>query len=261
MFLKKISSLVSRYSERSLWRRFQVVYKHLAYQIERNGTSRVADVHYFIESPEYLDLTGVDYNKPVGLIFATFDRPCTSASQTWYNITECYALCDKFCTMPKQLKSSSGRLNRALLLRTDKAFTSGHKIRQSIKKSEFIDIVELNGRIDDVRDLYEKYEYALIIENCQNDGYVSEKFFDAVKSGCKIIYLGGYKWLEKNGFEVSAFITHENINELDGLIQQLEIQKGDEYTHTNFKRLVQLRENIKLRYLSAPAYFNMINDI
>jgi hypothetical protein len=41
-----------------------------------------------------------------------------------------------------------------------------------------------------VIDIMSKYTFALIIENCNGDGYVSEKIYDALCVGCIPLYYG-----------------------------------------------------------------------
>ena len=38
--------------------------------------------------------------------------------------------------------------------------------------------------------IYQRYTFALIIENCDAEGYVSEKFYDAICAGCVPLYWG-----------------------------------------------------------------------
>ena len=44
------------------------------------------------------------------------------------------------------------------------------------------------GFVESVFDTLSKYEYCLVIENC--DDYISEKLFNALYAGCKVVYVG-----------------------------------------------------------------------
>jgi hypothetical protein len=46
------------------------------------------------------------------------------------------------------------------------------------------------GEARDKAEIYARYRFALVYENAQVPGYVSEKIFDAMRSGCVPVYLG-----------------------------------------------------------------------
>jgi len=61
------------------------------------------------------------------------------------------------------------------------------------------------GFVENVFDTLSKYKYCLVIENC--DDYVSEKLFNALRAGCKVVYVGPK--LEKYGYLIKSVVEAE----------------------------------------------------
>lgn len=65
------------------------------------------------------------------------------------------------------------------------------------------------GFVENVFDTLSKYEYCLVIENC--DDYVSEKLFNALNAGCKVVYVGPN--LREHGLFMNSVVEAEHTPE------------------------------------------------
>lgn len=259
-YLAKLKKLIFKIRRNRNWRRYQFIYSKHHISIRRHDPMLDGDITYFMESPELVrEIMGVNFSArdlQDKVVVAAFDRPENCNVKNWINYTAVHSILDKFCSMPEYLKLSNGRVNKIVLLRSGKGYLSGHQLRQNINSSRFIDVVDLDGSVDDVRTIYEKYAFALVIENTAEAGYVSEKFFDAVKSGCNILYYGCSKTVNELGF---SCISVNESNLCAAFLDEL-IATSDycEYGATqNYKQLVGLRNRVNRELILLPAFFLM----
>lgn len=87
---------------------------------------------------------------------------------------------------------------RISIFRTTKSFTAMHALRKKLEEalvksdiSELVDMYGGNGNmVDDKLEGLQGYQYSIAVENDVEDGYVSEKLFDAILAGCCVFYHG-----------------------------------------------------------------------
>lgn len=257
MIIRKLKKLFNNLIRNYNWRIYANLYKLHGLSIKRNKTDN-CDILYLLESPELLTkVLKFDFKKGSlnnKVIIACFDKPKNCKPLKWINYTSVFSLLDRYCSFPDYI-SKKERLNKALVLRSSKNYLSGHKLRNSILRTDFIDIIDLDGSCSDIRPLYEKYEYAIVIENTKFDGYVSEKFYDAIKSGCIVIYWGSKKTVQNQGFKNIFFF--EELNDLNSIIKGL--VKNKVFTHDrvnkNFEILKHLRELRQIDFYKMPSFF------
>lgn len=106
------------------------------------------------------------------------------------------------------------------MMLSKKRFTPGQNFRHEIadKYKEYIDLM---GRIYDHKtfekiDSCKDYAFSIVIENCKEDSYFTEKIIDCFLTGTVPIYWGCpsiHKFFNKNGF-----ITFDSMNELESII-------------------------------------------
>lgn len=243
LILKRYKRLLEPFGNKLQWNPREIQY----------GTNSL----YLTESPELLTkIMGINFKDPhfqkISNVYAAFDRPDGNLAKNWYNITTNYALTDKYCSFELNLNDNSTRFKKAVLVRTSKSYLTGHKLRRKISSCETIDIIELTGNIPDVAKIYKQYEVVIIIENCKHPGYVSEKFFDAVKCGCKILYWGDSTLVEQLGFKGIKELVFE---QLEFQIQELLNDENFNYTEENFKTLIDIRERLNFKLNFLPSLF------
>lgn len=120
---------------------------------------------------------------------------------------------------------------------TDKNFSEGHRIRHLIyekyKDSKIIDFygTGVPGFTGEFRDCFIDYKYVIICENTLQLGFNSEKFNDAILTGCIPIYWGSkvqdkkYKQESILNFapnkEVINFEFNESLENLDNILNYI----------------------------------------
>lgn len=103
---------------------------------------------------------------------------------------------------------------------SNKRFTDGQNIRHQIAE-KYKNHVDLMGRIYDYKqfekiDSCRDYAFSVVIENCKQDCYFTEKIIDCFLTGTVPIYWGCPsidKFFDKQGF-----ITFDTINEFDSIV-------------------------------------------
>lgn len=117
-----------------------------------------------------------------------------------------------------QNKIETNRLNRIVVITSNKRISKGH-----CQRLDFIHELErlFPGKIDkfgngfasveDKYDVYKKYKYVLVIENCEYPSYWTEKLSDAFLANCYPLYIGDPEIL--NYFPHNS-LTRLNINDV-----------------------------------------------
>lgn len=95
---------------------------------------------------------------------------------------------------------------------------------------------------ESVIDIMEKYTFALIIENCDADGYVSEKIYDALTVGCIPLYYGNNN--KRLGIPEDCYIDLKGINPevLPGLIDGMDSGFIDMFRKNIYKKRMDVLE-------------------
>ena len=133
---------------------------------------------------------------------------------------------------------------------------SGHKMRHDIadKFGERINLFGsgtgkyLENKIDSLAD----YMFQIVVENGKYPEYVSEKFFDCIKTRTIPIYRGGEEGLRKMGFDSNGILFFDDLEELNVILKEKvssEVyQRMLPYAINNLNRLVELRNESKFNY-------------
>jgi hypothetical protein len=257
--IKRIERLIRKTKRKLILKRYKRLLEPFGNKLQWNPKEidSGANSLYLTESPELLTkIVGLNFKNPhfqkISNVYASFDRPDGNLAKNWYNITTNYALTDKYCSFDINLRNNSTRYKKAALIRTSKSYLTGHKLRRSINSCETIDVIELTGNISDIAKIYNQYEVVIIIENCKYPGYVSEKFFDAVKCGCKILYWGDSTLVKKLGFKGIKDLEFE---QLEYQIQELLNDENNNHTEENFKTLIDIRERLNFNLNFLPSIF------
>jgi hypothetical protein len=129
------------------------------------------------------------------------------------------------------------------------------------KKDMYIEHKEENhDRSKDTRkskDYYQKHRFALIIENCNAKGYVSEKIFDAWMVGTIPIYYGNMteRYKKKMGITDEMYIDAKKYSakELGERMKNITKEEIEKYEEEIYKRREDVLENVGIekynRYL------------
>ncbi len=150
-----------------------------------------------------------------------------------------------------------------------KKHLAGHKLRHEIIKENknFIDVYGSGyGKFGDISNSYIDYMFQVVIENGKYPEYVSEKFFNCLKTQTVPIYWGGEEAVRKMGFNPDGVIFFSNKQELDNILKSI---NGNLYKkmriaiYDNLYRLIELRNEQKLKfYLNSvmPSYMHTMNS-
>ena len=106
---------------------------------------------------------------------------------------------------------------------------------------------------ESVIDIMEKYTFALIIENCNAVGYVSEKIYDALTVGCIPLYYGNNT--ELLGIPKDCYIDLTTIDpiELPSIIDSMDIE---EMRHNIYDKRMSILEKV-----SVGSYNKMVSSL
>jgi hypothetical protein len=115
--------------------------------------------------------------------------------------------------------------------------------------AELINYCETKNRFLDqerVIDIMKDYTFALIIENCNADGYVSEKLYDALTVGCIPLYYGNNN--KKLGIPEDCFIdiTHISPRELPILIDNIDINFIEMFRKNIYKKRMDILKRVSV---------------
>lgn len=178
-------------------------------------------------------------------------------SNTHYIPRELYTTHDGFVDFEPDKKYNKKK--RVSLTFSDKYYLEGHKLRHKVA-DRFNDRVDTYGsgtgsfikqKVDSLAD----YQFQIAIENVSHDNYVSEKFFDCIKTSTVPIYRGGTKTVKKLGFDLDGILMFETIEELDEILNDLSADRYNRMNDSveyNKQQLLELRKKSKLQfYLGA----------
>lgn len=211
-----------------------------------------------IESPEVIKHNGwldKDMSFVAEISFANFYN-----LKQYYCCRSLYSTNDNFVDF--DFKNEYNQKDKLIsFIYSNKTHLPGHQFRHRIAQrfSENLDAfgsgtgVFLKRKIDSLA----PYMYQIVIENGKYPEYVSEKFFDCIKTKTIPIYYGGDQGLEKMGFDNRGWISFNSIDELDNIITK----KANKafyydclpYMEKNRQLLLDIRKN---HYLSLV--FNLI---
>ena len=145
---------------------------------------------------------------------------------------------------------------------------SGQKFRYEVAKALELK-VDLFGsgtgkflkeKIDSLKD----YMFQIVIENGKHPDYVSEKFFDCLKTNTVPIYWGGEESVLKMGFDPKGILFFDSVEELGKIIRSKVNEDSYKevlpYTKKNLDRLIEIRKEANFNVVLSPvllwAYFH-----
>ena len=173
-----------------------------------------------------------------------------------FNISDFHSLDDRFCSFNKNIEFCN-RKNEILLVMTKKDHLPGHILRRKIidqikydKRFETLDLKR--HKVKDLFDYYSKYKFIIVIENCENNSYVSEKYYDVIKSGAIPIYHN--KSVKNFKHCYVSFQDLENPNRIfNKVIEFTKNNELEEIFKYNFENLKNLRYYLISNYLKYSA--------
>ena len=254
-----------KYKRKKSWDLYVKILANNGFKIVRERVDEPADIYYLMESPEILiKVNKIDFNHENlqgAIVFASFNKPDGNKAKIWINTTvNNHLLSDKFCEMPKKIEITNYK-NKAIMSRSQKTYLSGHKVRHQISEFENMDILELDGTIENTNFIYKQYKYMVVIENTISPGYVTEKLFDAIKCGCAVIYMGDYNNILNLGFK--NIFKLDDINNLEFMVNNVieKDQWSEEIAIENLNLLYKLREKSLYQFLAFPTYHLYIENL
>ncbi len=146
----------------------------------------------------------------------------------------------------------------ASIISSSKKHLPGHKMRHEIIAA-YRGILEVSGsgygKFGDITPAYTDYMFQVVIENGKYPEYVSEKFFNCLKTQTIPIYWGGHEAVRKMGFDTEGIIFFDSADDLKHILNTL----SPEFYHskqksifTNLNRLIELRNEQKMNvYLNS----------
>jgi len=222
-------------------------------------------IHVWLESPEHIfEFSGLDTTQASNLIgkapisFLVKNKEILHTE----NITDLLSMDDRFCSFhdlnyEECLEIWEQKKNKACICLSNKRDYSGQNLRHEIadlcKDRENIDVYFFEKtHINDLFEVYSKYRYVIVAENCNFSSYVSEKLFDVIKCFSYPVYYGG----SVIDFNCSRFhCVKSAIEEVDNLVFN-----GIEFSDVwhNYSSLCKLRNVITLRsqVLGLADYFH-----
>ena len=263
-YYKKIRQRKS--SKQQLFLLFQKILKRNEYNICYNRSIRKSynpkkkNILIAIESPEVIRYNGwldKDMSFVAEISFANFYN-----LKNFYCCRTLYSTNDNFVDF--DLKNEYIQKDRNIsFIYSDKTHLPGHQFRHTIAEryGKKIDAfgsgtgIFLKRKIESL----ERYRYQIVVENGKYPDYVSEKFFDCIKTKTVPIYYGGDQGLETMGFDNRGWISFNTIDELEQIIDTKanEVYYADclPYMTKNRELLLEIRTN---HYLNLALNLVMI---
>jgi len=163
-----------------------------------------------------------------------------------------YANYDNFVEMEQKYQpgDKSGLVS---MVYSDKQIVAGHTMRHEISRVYKKQLHLFGGGtgrfLKQKSDALLPYMFQVVIENGKYPEYVSEKFFDCLKTCTIPIYWGGELALQKMGFDSRGIIFFDKLQDLDSIFEKISpeyYQKALPHVLKNRERLVEIRNEDKL---------------
>lgn len=136
----------------------------------------------------------------------------------------------------------------------------GHKFRHKVAEG-FKDKIDRFGtgvgdsiKYTDIKkiDTLDKYMFQIAIENGKYPEYVSEKFYDCLKTRTIPIYWGGEEAIKKMGFNTDGILFFDTIDDLENIFENLvsesTYKEKKEAIDYNLNRLLEIRTEMKYNF-------------
>lgn len=152
---------------------------------------------------------------------------------------------------------------------SEKTDLPGHDLRHEVGE-QFSDVLDLYGSgadnyINQKTASLDDYMFQVVIENGKYPEYVSEKFFDCLKTNTVPIYWGGEEAVRKMGFDTDGILFFESTNELSDVltnsVSRRKYKELREQVEWNRRRLLELRNNARVNiYFGGKTLGFTLND-
>jgi len=229
--------------------------------IKRDYNEKLKNILIAIESPEVIRYKnwidpGMKFYAEIS--FANF-----------YNLDNYYCCRDLYCNNDNFVHVDLSNVNPVKhhlvsMIYSHYRYLPGHKFRHEVAQAveKQIDLFGsgtgkyLKRKIDSLW----SYRFQVVIENGKYPEYVSEKFFDCLKTKTIPIYWGGDEGIKKMGFDLNGIISFNSLEELKWILSDLVnvefYESRIQSVEYNFKRLKELRNENKLRnYLQSVLLY------
>lgn len=176
-----------------------------------------------------------------------------------------YSTFDAFVTLENREFNKTQDVSFVL---SDKKYTKGHRLRHSILKN-FGSKVDCYGNpvdnfIKEKTQALDSYQFHIAVENTNHLNYISEKFFDPIKTLTIPIYWGSKDSVRKLGFDLDGILFFESMNDLNKILDCIDDGTYQEMLDSviyNKARLRELRNKIKLNYyLDSSIRYHYIHS-
>lgn len=184
----------------------------------------------------------------------------------FYNLDNYLCCRDLYVNMDGFLNVQTGAIftnkpNLVSIVCSDKKILWGHKFRHQITE-RYKTSLDVYGsgfnKFGDIDDAFINYQFQVVIENGKYPEYVSEKFFDCIKTQTIPIYWGGEEGVRKMGFDTKGIIFFNELNDLKYILKQLNTKLYEEKKKAalyNLARLIELRNENKMNiYLNTVMF-------
>jgi hypothetical protein len=168
--------------------------------------------------------------------------------ENYYCPRTLYAGFDSFVELDSMM-SSPAKSESISIVYSDKTRLEGHRLRHSVA-GKFPGQIDLfgagaNNYVKKKRDTLGPYRFQVVIENGKFPEYVSEKFFDCLKTRTVPIYWGGEEAIEKMGFDTDGIIFFDELADLESIIHQqtshADYERMKSSIEYNRNRLIEIR--------------------
>lgn len=206
-----------------------------------------------IEAPEVIESQGwlKQYMKFYAEIsFANFYK-----LKNYYCCRTLYVAYDGYVNLDLS-KEYNNKINLVSMIYSNKTWLLGHAMRHEVAR-KFRDLIHLYGSgtgrfLSEKKDSLENYMFQIVLENGKYPEYVTEKFYDCLKTRTIPVYWGGEEGVKKMGFDPRGIFFFDNLEELNIILNEkisFETYKNMiPYAIANLNRLIELRNELKFSF-------------
>lgn len=177
----------------------------------------------------------------------------------FYNCRSLYATSDNFVDLDLT-EAFTHKTHNTSLIYSERQFLEGHKLRYEAAQ-RFGDQVDLMGsgagKFIDKIDSLAPYRFQIVFENGRYPDYISEKFYDCLKTMTVPIYWGGEAGVKEMGFDPRGILFMESLEDLERILREQAhpayYESVRPYVEANQARLVEIRQHAGL-----DAVFNLM---
>jgi hypothetical protein len=203
---------------------------------------------WLLESPQ-VKPHAIDYIKQN---YDKFDKIFTHNKELLNLFNNCILQTFGGCWIPKDERKIHDKTKNISFISSRKKSTEGHLLRNKILdyytvNEKDIDIFgrEVNpieNKIEGLKD----YKFSIVIENCREDFYFSEKLIDCLQTGTIPIYWG-FPSVNKF-FDSNGILTFGNITELFFIIEKI---NNNEIKYEDYSEAINNNFEVSKKYLLA----------